>query len=349
MKLTKRILAVLICVILAVSVVSCGEDTNWIAKKDGENVPAGIYLYYIMTAQSEAQGKIEVGKELYESQIDGKNAEDWIKERALGLVKEHIVIEDMFKNKELTLATEDTSYLDYYAEYLWSYFSEDYLSNGISKTSLLNVLYNTSKYEAVFENLYGKDGEKAISQEEIDKYLTENAARIHAITFSIVDKDNKTLTGDALKAVEDTANGYYERLKNGEEILNLAEEYYASLEETTEETTSSEETETENLQDKHQAIIIKSNSTLTAENTEKVFKLQNGEYTMFTDKSQIVIAKRLDMLEDKEACENYTPTAMNELKGEEFEQYVKDLAAQLEIEVNEKAVKRYSPKKVKIS
>ena len=69
---------------------------------------------------------------------------------------------------------------------------------------------------------------------------------------------------------------------------------------------------------------------------------------MFTDASQIVIAVRLDMLEDKDACENYTPTAMSELKGEEYEEYVKELTSKVELEVNEKAVNRYSPKKVKV-
>ncbi len=345
----KKFLAVLLCLILTLSAVSCGEDTNWIAKKDGETVPAGIYLYYLITAKSEAQSKIDKDADLFKSQVEGKDAETWIKDRALELVKQHVAVEDVFEENKLKLSQDDTDYLDYYAEYMWYYLEQNYLDSGISKASMTEVLYNTSKYEAVFEYLYGKDGPKAIPQEELDKYFTENAARIHAITFSIVDKDNKTLTGDALKEVEDKANSYYERLKNGEDILVLADEYHASLEETTEETTSSEETtDTEPDPNRHQAIIIKSNSSLKEENTKKLFELKYGENVMFTDASQIVIAVRLDMLEDKDACENYTPTAMSELKGEEYEEYVKELTSKVELEVNEKAVNRYSPKKVKV-
>lgn len=380
MKIAKRILAVVLCIILVLSAVSCGEDSNWIAKKDGKTVPAGVYIYYLMSAHGEAEGKIEDGAELFKSQIDGKDAEDWILDRALQLTKEYMVVEDLFEKGKLTFAEGEEAYVQYYADYLWSYYGEIYTKNGISQTSMYNSMLNASKYSEVFNSLYGEGGEREIPQADIDNYLVENVARLKVITFSIADANGKKFEGDALKEVEDTANAYYERLKNGEDIVTLADEYEAATSEkdetssdttssdvtssdaTSSDATSSEVTSTENtssdatsseetdkVDTKHQAILLKNNSTLKAETTEKLFALKTGEYTMVTDETQIIIAQRYDILEDKDASESYASTARDELKGEEFGEYISSLAKDLEAEINQKAIDRYSPKKLKLS
>ncbi len=377
MKMTKRIVAVLICIVLALTAVSCGENSNWIAKKDGENVPAGIYIYYLISARGEAEGKLEEGQELFETKIEDKDAATWISDRALQLTKEYLIVEQLFEENKLTLPEGEEEYINYYAQYLWSYYGEVYTKNGISINSMISVMLNDSKSTEVFKNLYGKDGEREIPQADIDNYLLENVARLKVITFDITDENGEEISEEELKKVNETANGYFERLKNGEDIVALADEYDESLkEETSSDTTSSEATssevtsseatsseltssettssettssdEEEKVDTRHQSILLKNNTSLKTENTEKIFALKEGEYTMVTDKSQIIIAQRFNILEDKDASEAYASTARQDLKGDEYKEYITSLTTQMQLEVNNEAVKRYSPKNLKL-
>ena len=62
MKIVSKILAVVLCLCLALSFASCGEDTTWVIKNDQNTVSAGQYLYYLMNAYA-SLGRI-IGEEI---------------------------------------------------------------------------------------------------------------------------------------------------------------------------------------------------------------------------------------------------------------------------------------------
>ena len=375
MKLTKRILAILLAVVLSLGVVSCGEGTNWIVKNEETTVPAGVYLAYLMNAYSEAVSQLEDSKaDVFKTQIEGKDASTWIKETALQYVKRYVVVENLFSEMKLELTKEQVSYAQSYAQYIWSYYSEMYEQNGISYDSFYLTYLNGEKATAIFEAIYGEGGEKEVSKEDIEKYIAENVLRFKYISFDATDKDGNALKeGDELNAIKATADGYYERLKNGEGIDALADEYNASLttssqtttssEETTsskeatsseevtsEEATSSEETSSEEDEeaDRNVAVVDINNTSLTKETINTISALAAGEQVMVKDTYQYLIVEGLNVLEDEKTIEDYTSTARSELKGEEFEEYISTLAKDVEVELNQEAYDRYNPKKIKL-
>ncbi len=385
MKMTKKISAIILCIMLALTAVSCGEDSAWIAKTEDSQVTAGIYIYYLLGARETAKTKIPEKADLFASEIEGKSAETWIRDEALRLTKEHIFVEDAFAKASLKLPDGEKEYAEMYLNYIWQYYGEEYTRNGVSKESAVACMLNTSKRTELFNYMYGKDGEREIPQADIDKWLSENVARAKTIVFSITDDDNKVMTGEALTNVENLAKSFYERLENGEDIDALADEYYDSLEETTSseetssEVTSSEEASSEAVSSevasveetssevtsseklikdmtdeeytqatRNESVFLLNNTSLKEENTKKVFALKDGEYTMFTDSKQIVIAKREPLFEDTKVTEAYTSSARTGLKGDEFNTYVSDEANKMTVEINQKAVDKFSPKKMEL-
>ena len=402
----------------------------------------------------------------------------------------HILHTD--KQRKLELAADDVSYVESYTQYIWSYYSEMYEKNGISYDSFLLTYLNGEKSSAIFNAMYGEGGEREVAKGDINKYLEENIARIKYLSFDATDEEGNPLKeGEELSKIEELANSYYERLKSGEYLDFLADEYNATLETSSEEATSSEEdklkdapkvpdvpkkvtlvlnenetafkvpdgveiyvgdtivipldtevyengkvengknvlrggdwhvkaeidgktipvykttnpdlsrakygdssavsaeleegeftitelgdyeifpqfwggtwaasdsTEVveefsvtkvaagiEGEENRNVATIDKNNTSLSEDSVKAIFELNLGEHALIKDTYQYIIAQRMYILEDEETVESYVPSALNALKGEEYEEYITGLGKETQLVINEKAYNRYNPKKI---
>ncbi|HAB01234.1 MAG TPA: hypothetical protein DCE08_07265 [Ruminococcaceae bacterium] len=411
MKIVSKILAVVLCLCLALSFASCGEDTTWVIKNDQNTVSAGQYLYYLMNAYATASGKVsDSSKDVLSQQVEEKDASEWIKESAMESARMYLEIEKMFAEEGLTLDDADTAYIDQYVVYMWVYYSEIYEKNGISDKTLREVMLNSTKSGKLFDHLYGEGGAREIPVEDVKKYINENYAKTKSIVLSLNNLDGKLRDEATIAEIKALAEKYQTQLNDeGADIERLLVDYdrfekaleekekaaqessdtssdtasnvstneeandtaaptsstageetssetsdvtenptddsstAASSEDTSSDSASSETTEDENLE-----IISKSSTKYTDAEKEAVFALENGKAAVVVEDEYIRVVLRMDIFEDDTYLKEYDSTARAQIKGDEFTEELKTKAAELTVEVNEKAVKRYKPSKIKL-
>lgn len=247
------------------SLTACGEKTTWGAVIDGVQIPAGVFIYYLDTANYEAQQKLgeqtdtsadlspegaaaqsseTVTLPLYSSQIDGVDSKQWIYDRATELMQEYAAVEAKFDEYGLTLSDDDKQSAQVYLDQIWDYAGDYYTSMGVSENSYKSIFLNSSKRQKLFETIYSEGGEKAVSDDEIKTYLDENYALINYIDVELKDGEGNLLKSDGKAERMDMLNSYIERYNNGEDFDELNAEYvtyYENLKKAAEKTAAAEE------------------------------------------------------------------------------------------------------------
>lgn len=252
----KKSVAAAAAIICTASMCGCSFDNGYIMNVDGTDIRTGIYLSYMLTAYDNGVTEVSDAKEelgdtsevsdVFTETIDGKNANDWIKEETIKLVKRHIAVDRLFESKGLTLTDEEIDKVGDDVNETWStdsinYFGytfsveqmygtdtmgEYYESIGVGKDSRKELSINDLKKEKVFLAVYGQDGEQAVGEDEINTYLKENFANVKLIELPFDDKYGVNLTEEAdIQAVKDKAQDYYDRLKNGESWIDVQYEH----------------------------------------------------------------------------------------------------------------------------
>ena len=99
-KTFRKIAAFSAACLMTLSLTACGEDTATIGKIAGEDIPAGIYLYYASNAYTEvSMKKTEEQASVWDVTVDEKTAEQYIADEALLRVKKFVAIEKKFSVK----------------------------------------------------------------------------------------------------------------------------------------------------------------------------------------------------------------------------------------------------------
>lgn len=245
----RNIAAASCAVVCAASLTGC-SDTGFIGTVNGMQIPTGMYIYQLEVAgYSEASSKIteEKGDSLgtaevtvFTETIDGKSADQWLKDYALDKVKRYAAVESLFSEYGLTLSAEDqesvNNYiksldndLGYYAQYYGideSSFGEYYEKRGISKDTMRKLSENSYKEKYVFLHNYDKDGLAPVSDDEIMKYATENYAAVKLLKLDFTDYQGLSLQDDADKQkIRDLAQSYADRANSGEDWVNIQYDY----------------------------------------------------------------------------------------------------------------------------
>lgn len=261
----KKIAALGCAAAMVSSLTACGEKTTWGAVIDGVQIPAGVFIYYLDTANYEAQQKLgeqtdtsadlspegaaaqsseTVTLPLYSSQIDGVDSKQWIYDRATELMQEYAAVEAKFDEYGLTLSDDDKQSAQVYLDQIWDYAGDYYTSMGVSENSYKSIFLNSSKKQKLFETIYSEGGEKAVSDDEIKTYLDENYALINYIDVELKDGEGNLLKSDGKAERMEMLNSYMERYNNGEDFDELNAEYvtyYENLKKAAEEAAAAAE------------------------------------------------------------------------------------------------------------
>lgn len=341
----KRLTAVALSGILLASFAGCsGADTTWIAKYGDTKLPAGVYIATMMDVYSEAKYRVPDQKgDLLSQQIDEVSADEWIRNETMNRVKEHIAVDQQFAEMGLSFTEEQQKQIDDAFTYQWSMLQKVYELNGVGETSLKLNLENNAKVNVLFQAIYGKDGTKAVSDEELLDKIEADYAKTQYILLSKVDNTGTALPEDKLATVKELAEGYLARAQKGERILDLILEEEKRVAENPDDVHSHED---ETI---HDALVSKANSSFPTEFVDAIFQQEmNTPFLVETDEYYFV-ATRLSV-RDQEMLEGLRNTALVSLKSEEFQQDLENQANNLEnVTFNEGAVKRYTPKKIRLS
>ena len=353
MSLLKKAAAVALTSAMALSLASCGEDTTWGARIDGTELKAGILIYFQSSAVYEARDyMIETDTDVLAITIEDKPAKDWINDKAVESMREYAAVENKFNELGLAFENNEDKAAANTVDQWWEYIQEYYESIGISKESYLNIVLNSEKRNAVFDYYYGEGGELAVSDDEIKTYLSENNARINYIEMPLKDGEGNLLKSDGKAEIKEMAEGYIERIKNGEDMNTVAAEYNAyyqslveaasSTEESADDGTAASETVVDNT-----TVISKSGSYPSVAVSEQVFGTLNVDDVVLVEEDEVYyIVNKLDLFADETYLENQKESVLHTLKDEEFDAMVAGWLESQNVEVNEAAIERYKLEKL---
>lgn len=367
MRFLKKFMAALTCLALSASLSSCA-DTRWGAQIEDYQLSAGLFILGQMGALSEVYAYMTENEYAEDASpldvtIEGKSAEEWINDKATETLKEYVAVEKKFN--EVGLIFEDSEFKNaaLYVDSMWesyeAYGLGDYYSKvGVGKQSQTDQQVNLLKKDKLFEYYYGEGGEKEITKDEIDKYISENYAKVSYIEMPLKDGEGNLLKTDGKAEIKRMAQDYIARAEGGESFDTISTEYnkyYNGLlrdaaiasGEFTEETYDAQNVQEESYPPK-EATVKKGDSYPSAVFAEKLFdgSVADGGYALIEEDEIYYIVYKPNILEDTEYVAGMKSSVQFELKGEEFEQSIKDWSAGLTVVKNDAAYKRYSIEKL---
>lgn len=385
-----KILSVFMAIILTVSLASCSFSKQYSYKTDDVELPIGVYIFNLYTAYSQAESYAQQS-DLYDSEkktydgnksflnieitdSEGKTAtaDQWIYEEADKQMKNILATYKAFNELGCTIDEADVEnykkqskeywdYGPYYSTYGEQYknpYSQIFEPIGVSYDSFyLASFYSAAMQEAVFKAMYNEGGTKAVSNEDLTKFFTENYTSytyFSANLFTEATKDEASaedsednaeeaaasvpLSDAEIQKYEDSFSGYVDEIKNGTKAEDVVSEYMRDFE----VAEDSSVTQVENLE----------NASISEDVKNEILNLKEGSasYKIIgdDDASKVIYFFYKEPIDNQ--IENYIEDDTNktsllqELKGDEFKDYIDDLAEKIEPTVSS-ACKNYNLKK----
>ncbi len=182
-------------IIMAASLVSCGEDTMHICETENYKVNAGVYIYYVMSSLNNQMYSIyystgSVPEDIVNEKYgDGTlTVGEYSEQYAYGLCEEMVAIAEKFDSLGLELTDEDYKLIKDNVDAAWN--EEYYESLGIAKSSLEQIQMFGQMNDKVFGAYYFEDGLQEVTDEDINKYLSEDYLRFKMITIEKSEDDD---------------------------------------------------------------------------------------------------------------------------------------------------------------
>lgn len=373
MKQSLKIGSLLLAAVMLMSAVfvsGCSLNKEWSYKTSDEELAIGVYIYSLNVAYSQAES---YAKELDEydsskntwlemeiTDEDGNTqvANEWIKEQAQLMCLSYLVVDQQLEKEGATVDEAVMESAEEQAETYWNVgqyaqygyimpMKDDLEPYGISFESFEYCTTDYSvKQSALFEKMYNEGGSKAVSDDELTKFFTENYIDysylpVNLYTTTTDESGNSTstaLSDEDAKKLTDELDGYASDINGGKSFEDVVEAYMANHEDITADPSSSS---TEALESFSMGDELK--EALEKLDGKKATTLQVGTgesaiYYLVYKKDIAETAKTY--LEDET---NHT-SVLAAMKQDEFNDCIKELTKELEYEANTSVLDSYKPK-----
>ncbi len=341
----KKIIGILLCAVLAVSMAACTFSApSVVMTVEGEEIPAGLYLMYQYQAYTQASSKVDDPLiPTMKNTIKGVSVTDWIHEQAVEGVKRCIWTEKAFAEKNGELTPGETETIDKQIEQIWQANGEQLEKNGIGRESYTrfftaNMLYERMMYEEMFTN------ESSVSLDEGKKYMNEHYTRIQMLLLPIGNDEGVVLEGDKLEEVKTLAQDLAEKLNQGGNFDELGKE---ALQKACE---ISGRTYTEELLGAFltKGFVTEDSHEYPQEVVEKTMAAKEGQADVYYNSNVPMVFQRIaNFADDAEYEENFKKAIESEIVTGRFADAVKAQTDAYEVTEDAAAVKAYAPSKIK--
>ena len=239
MKNIKRILAVVLMLIIALSVTGCHKKGEIAVTVGDIQFTSAYYMCALMNADSEAKAIIdeklaEEKKEsdstssaspetteavdYYSHKVEDKEYVKWVEDTALNTLKKIAAYKTLCKENKLELDEETAANADYYAEYYWSSYGYAmyFEPNGVGQATYTQYTKDAYYSNLYFEFLYGKDGEKAVPAEDVKTKIYEKFVIADLLEGSYTEE----MTAEQKTELKEKFQTYTDLLNKGEKTFD---------------------------------------------------------------------------------------------------------------------------------
>lgn len=364
MNLIKKITAVVLVMLLALTVIGCHPKNEIAVKIDGHEFSSAYYMCALINAYAEGQTAVSSelteeeansGKEIdyFSKKIDGKKFEEWVKNRAIEILKEIAYFKNVCKENKIEITDENRQTSEYYASIIWQSYASLFEPNGVSQATFTQyfvdgassditdyAMYITAglgtpnDYEELcFQHLYGKKGEKKISDKTVKKELYNNYLIADVIEVNFENNESDEERNKIKKQLKD----YKKKIESGKMTFEEAYiDYYG------EEDHKHEEIK-DGPKDPHATVLDATSNyydDLKKMDTDEVKFIENEYETSYA----LVVKK--DIKSDKYYLKTLDMSIRHTLKDAEFSKATSEAATKLEADVDDFATDRFKVKKI---
>ena len=371
MKPTVKIGSLLLAVVMALSAVfatGCSMSKEWSYKTSDKELAIGVYIYCLDLAFQQAQTK---AKEL--DDYDGANdkwldleitdddgntavARQWIKDDAQKKCLNFLAVEKLMKDEGASVDEASQQAADEQAKTYWNvgqYANYGYIMPMSKELEPYGISYDSFRYctsqysvnySVLFSKLYGEGGSQEVSDSELETYFTENyvdysyipVQLYEASTDEAGESTNVALSEDKIAEYTSEFEGYISDIDGGKSFDDVVSAYT----EKHELTDSPAVDNTEQLESVSAGDQIKDALKELGNNKAVTVKVGEGDSAML-----YLVYKRNSADTAKDYLESETNRAgvLNTMKKDDFEDYIKKTADDLDYEKNS-AVDGYDPK-----
>ena len=281
MKKISRIAALVLAIVLIASVaVGCHKKDEIAYRIDDYEFTSAMYSCVLSISASDARSAIKeflsnegkstdnIKYEEYKFNDKGEvskdgtvSYKDYILNKTMTTLKQYVAVEELLKEKEITVDADyieeakvqasyywyvgcDYSTYEYYAAYgvdpsgYFSPYANFFEPNGVGYSTYEKYMVIEYKYNFLFEKIYGEKGEKEVPKAELTEYLNKHYAIADSIDLSTTDSEGKALSDAKKKEVKEKADKLAERIKKGEKFDKVYNDYQESLNTTTSSSSS---------------------------------------------------------------------------------------------------------------
>ena len=335
----KRAIAGMLALAMCLSFAGCyDENKTWAARQGDDTMPIGGYIYYLYSAYSEAMQKVDTETQVLKAEIDGEDATQWIKDRAMSYLQSYYYIGDKFDEYGLELTQEDQNTISSTTDSFWAYYQsmfEDEL--GIAKASFDQAYsqYN-AKYQKVMKAMYDEGGELALADNELKDYFTENYYSYEYFFVSLTttndDGEKETLSADDQDALKKELQSYVDKINSGDMTLSEAAEEYAA------------DHDADSTYYKPSAA---KSDNITSELVTALDSVSEGKAAVASTSNALYVIRKLSIddayTDEVEASDSRYISLLADMKGDEFNDYVMEQSVSVsDVEINTAAINSVS-------
>ena len=367
----KKITAALTAALLCTASLTACSDTSYVMTVGDSKINAGIYIYneltemsYQMTMMYYQKG---IKKDYFDQKVDGKAFDEYLSDYALTATKEYAAVVDKFNELGLTLSDEDIKSINNSISSTWDSQGEFYESEGISKESVKLALKGSKMREELFDHYYAEGGEEAVSDDEMVKYLDDNYLRYKSISFAKT-KASTDSSSSATDSSTDSDSSASDSSTTSDDTSSVAEsdtsstasDDTSSVSDSTADSSSASDSDSSTDSSSSEpdpyanekmmnygAMDDSQKDTTNGKILKEVSGMSTDVATAYEDDNAYYILIKGDVKErDTEYAKDKHEDLLKEMKSDEFQKKLTSWVEKLDIKVNNKAIKRYTPKVV---
>ncbi len=274
----------------------------------------GMYNWFLVQAYNSACS-LNGGKEgLWDNEIEGKAAEEWIEDTAILYGKEYLASELKFDEEELTIEDSSLETMESTKERYWNElgYGRYYENYGVTEDEFNSVLLHELKTDL----LYKQDESEllaAVTEEQTESYVKEHGALFEFVAVPYEEKE----------AYED----YQKRLEDGETLEDIAKEIYKDSDLQNQGFGSSYTSYSES------ALYFDTDTSLTTAFWDAVTEAEYNENVSFYDEASqfYILFKKVEFSMDWPGIDLYESKINSYIASETFTQTMNEWAADIEL------------------
>jgi len=319
-----KLLCILLVAALLLPLSSCSGGIQYAADISGARVSSEIFAYHL--------DRVAGDPAAYGITVRGTAAD--IRDEALDLCAEYVAVNTLFTRAGLSLNILEKTGAAERTDADWRLFSTHYEKIGISKQTIADIETARARRERLFGSIYDTEGSAAVPERELEVYFAENYAAVQVVNgYLFTQSEDGTQTRMAAQeaqALEKRFSLIAGAVNAGTPLEEAAADYLIE--------------QGGEAQEIDVSIINRADNAYPAGFFEAAYALQKGGAAVFVPEAPgadcIYLLVKGDLFASDETYYTFRRDCLKALKGDVFANEVHTFAAALDIQPDERAVRK---------